>query len=188
MAQLQTPEFIYSPYPDFRSTLRQGAVNLALGAVDQISTNVTNEARFARNGDVLRLDRPHPEWPPSGLLTRRGCRAVRCFTTTGIPGATTKCWTTWWWRPGGTCISSAAVLWRQSQGPFTFRGDGFYFVESVQKLASSEPLALLLSYDRTNPAAAPEYDRRYRSSQGYFFLQDSFRLRPEPDTELRAAV
>jgi hypothetical protein len=179
VAQSQQPEFIYSPYPDFRSTLRQGAVNLALGAVDQISTNVTNEARFARNGDVLRLDRPHPEvatfgsfdqaWLPGSPLFydyRNSGRNYEVLDNVVVASGRHL------YKFGG------GMLWRQSQGPFTFRGDGFYFVESVHKLASSEPLALLLSYDRTNPATAPEYDRRYRSSQGYFFLQDSFRLRP----------
>ena len=63
LSKLDRPDFVWTPYEDFISSLNQDTVGLAFRAISTLRPNLVNEARFGWNSDDLGWDRPQPQIP-----------------------------------------------------------------------------------------------------------------------------
>ncbi len=69
VARLSRPDFIWYPYEDFISPLKQPTLSLALSDVSVLGPTLTNELRFGWSRDDLRWDRARPDIPTLGVQT-----------------------------------------------------------------------------------------------------------------------
>ena len=173
------PDFLWTPYPDFVSPLRQNTAAGGITYTRTLSPALTNEARASYTNDDLHWDRPHPEIPT--LTSGDG---------TILPGsplfyAYKNRNTTWElldnviWNHGRHLITAGAgVLLRHSSGYLTADRDGEYIFDNVLQFAVARPSAFVISVDRQAlpDARVPDFNRDYGYRQYYFFAQDTFKV------------
>ncbi len=180
------PDFVWSPYKDFTSDLNQPTVNLALNHTYIASPGLINEFRFGWKFDDLTWDRAHPEIPT--LVARRlilpGSPAFAEFKNAA------KTWefnNNIVWSPGRHIIKiGGGFLLRNIDGYLTSGRDGqiefsdiVSFARDGRQIRGRAP-TLRRAALRRDPVGevfleVPNYDRRYRYSQQYFFAQDAYR-------------
>jgi hypothetical protein len=62
-SRVDRPGFVWTPYPDFVSGLRENTLSAALGVTNTLGPSLVHEGRFSVSDDDLHWDRPHPEIP-----------------------------------------------------------------------------------------------------------------------------
>lgn len=176
------PDFIWSPYRDFVSGLRQPALNFASNLTSTLSPGLSNELRVGGTWDAIEWDRSHPEIPTlvstgdgvllPGSLAFYGFRnrehalelsdeVYRVFGRHII-------------RFGG----SATV--RGISGFLTAGQDGRYTFPTLVNFGIDSPSQFSVSLNRQSlpNLEIPQFARTYRDFDGAAFLQDTVRLTP----------
>ena len=180
--RLTEPDFIWSPYPQFISPLHDKTEGIAGNWTHTWGPRVTSELKFDFAADNLNRDRAHSNIPTlvtnadptTGLsITLPGSPAFYAYTnrnkTTEIIYSTV--FTQHIITVGG------GLLFRFNFGFLTAGRDGEYIFGNSFTFAQGEPENLYVTVDRlsTTPTQ-PGFDRNYYYPQGYFFVQDSYRL------------
>ena len=178
---LRRPDFVWTPYPDFVSALKQDTVAFMLGHTWQITPRVVNEVRLGVSDDHLVWKRSHPEVP-----------ALQLADGTTLPGAP-GFYPYWNRNRTDQLVDNVMISWgrhltkvgggylrRKTFGTLAAGREGQYYFQDLNAFAQSRPNILRASISRSAlPAVTqPDYYRDYRYTQSYLFAQDSFRVRP----------
>ncbi|MEO8097789.1 MAG: carboxypeptidase-like regulatory domain-containing protein [Acidobacteriota bacterium] len=185
--RLLWPDFIWSPYPEFVSGLRQRTDAGAVSLVSSFSNHLTHELRFGVTDSDLGWDRAHPELPT--LTVSGGNPGVAKPLLPGSPAAYS-----YHYAVRNEELDSNWMLWRgihlmKLGGSFFMRsiGDelpfaqaGRYDFASLAALATGTQIRLFAPLDRAAEENGvfqlPNMDREYRLGQGAIFFQDSIRI------------
>ena len=195
IARLSRPDFIWYPYEDFISPLKQPTLSLALSHVSVLAPTLTNELRFGWSRDDLRWDRAHPQIPTLGFvrtLLGPGDAPEDTLRPTLLPGSPafygfrnrTRNWElndNLLWSRGPHLIKlGGGLLARRVEGRLTAGRDGRYFFLDLFDFSLDLPRSFQAPLSRRNlpDFTLPQFDREYSYSQYYFFVQDTFKVAP----------
>ena len=179
--RLGRPDFIWSPYAEFVSGLRQNTIGLMVGVDSNLRPNITSEARAAWSNDTLEWDRAHPEIPTlasSDGVTLPGSPAFYAYRNR------TRSWelreTMTWIRASHILKFGGSALPRSIAGLQSAGRDGLYFFNTVIDWALDEPQLFSAALDRaaTPLYRVPDSARSYRQKQFAGFVQDTWRVAP----------
>lgn len=191
VARVDQPNFVWSPYQGFSSSLDENTTSLALAEEHIFSPALTGEARGGWSGDLLEFSRPHPEVPtfvvnrdnyPSDFVYLPGSMAAYAYRNRGRNWEFSENLT--WakgrhvWKFGG------GFLRRRLDGYLTFGRDGDYIFSSFTAFTLDEPAPTTVEagLSRQQLSAAtpqrviPDFNRQYEYNQFHVFAQDSFRV------------
>ncbi len=179
-AHYERPNFVWSPYPDFRSTLRQPNQAVLAAFTSQLRPGLAHDARFGWSGQRLGWDRPGAEIPTltadDGTVLP-GSPAFYAFDYRQQRFETNQLMS--WaagahqWKAGGS------LMWRRFQNVFGPGRDGrLRFSSFVGDFGRGEPTAVDLLVERAAlPALEPLVEaHHFRQNSGNVFLQDSWRV------------
>jgi outer membrane receptor protein involved in Fe transport len=181
IAGLSRPDFIWSPYPDFISALRQDSLSIAGAWLASVSPALLNEAKIGYATDDLGWNRPHPEIP-----------TLDSADETTLPGSSafyeyrnrTRSWelldNVVWNHGRHTATFGGSFLTRSIDGFLTAGRDAQYGFPNIIFFALDRPSTMRAALAReTLPALKlPAFDRGYRGRQYALFAQDTFRFSP----------
>ncbi len=174
------PDFIWSPYKDFRSNLRTPLVSAAAGWIRELRPRLVNELRAGAARAQTGWDRPHLEIPTivSGDgVTLPGSQAFYEFQDRGDSWEVND---NLMWIGGRHIAKFGATLQaRQANGYLTPGRDGQYFFDNFGAFSSLNSRAsLVIAVDRTAgpPRRSPDFNRHYTHRRYAFFAQDSIRV------------
>jgi hypothetical protein len=177
--RLSEPDFIWSPYKEFISSLHENTVAAGGSYIHAFQPNLTNEARLGYSTDGLGWNRPHPEIP--SLITDDG------VTLPGSPAFysyknVNDSWEVLdnliWTRGRHLVTLGGGLLWRSSNGYLTAGQDGLYIFPSIALFALGEPSFLQAAINRTTLPSIqqPDTNRTYKYGQDFLFAQDTYKL------------
>jgi hypothetical protein len=179
IARLERPDFIWTPYKDFSTPLRQNSTGAMLSVLSSLTGNLTHELRAGWNSDDLRFDRPHPEIPSLAVsdgLVLPGSPAFYSYRNHGhtlefVDNVQSV-------RGRHILKSGATVLLRSLDGYLTAGRDGLFLFPTYFEFILDQPslFGIAVSRQELPELAMPRYDRRYSNRQFAAFLQDSFRV------------
>ncbi len=187
---LSEPDFIWSPYKDFITPLKEQTWALGGSYVHTFSTTLTNEFRLSHTDDDLYFNRPNPQVPT--LLAEAPTNYFPISTIT-LPGSsqfysydnhskTTELLDNVILARGRHLITvGAGLLFRNLSGYLTAGQGGEYLFDGLFNLILNQPNSLTVAIERDSPAGTatePNYDRQYTYNQYFLFAQDTFRLTP----------
>ena len=195
VARLSRPDFIWSPYEDFISGLKQPTFSLALSHISTLRPTLTNELRFGWSHDDLRWDRARPEIPTLGITrTLQGPQDTPedLLRPTLLPGSPasygfrnrSRNWElndNVLWAQGRHIVKlGGGLLFRRLDGHLTAGRDGQYIFDDIFTFSFDQPsrFRAALSRESLPTFQLPEYEREYSYNQYYFFIQDTFKLAP----------
>jgi len=173
------PDFYWTPYPAFVSGFRQTALNLAAGASSNLSPRAVNEARVAWSRDLLRLD-DNSNGLPELIVT------PTIVPSSTSPFAYRNLGRTWQVLDNITITrgkslfkAGGGVSTRTLDGYLRNGADGEFVFQNLQTFLSDEPIVYHIDVARnlnaSAPLASPNYNRTYRYTQYFGFVQDSWR-------------
>ncbi len=187
--RLDEPDFIWSPYKAFISSLHENTISAGGSYIHAFQSNLTNEARLSYSTDGLGWNRPHPEIPS---LTTSDSYVVNGVQYSGVtlPGSAAfyayknvnDSWEVLdnliWTRGQHLVTVGGGLLWRSSNGYLTAGQDGQYLFGNVLSFALGEPSFLEAAIDRTALPSIqqPDSNRTYRYGQDFLFAQDTFKI------------
>jgi hypothetical protein len=187
--RLDEPDFIWSPYKDFISSLHENTIAAGVSYIHAFESNLTNEARLSYSTDGLGWNRPHPEIPS---LTTSDSYVVNGVQYSGVtlPGSAAfyayknvnDSWEVLdnliWTRGQHLVTVGGGLLWRSSNGYLTAGQDGQYLFGNVLSFALGEPSFLEAAIDRTALPSIqqPDSNRAYRYGQDFLFAQDTYKI------------
>jgi Carboxypeptidase regulatory-like domain/TonB-dependent Receptor Plug Domain len=187
--RLTEPDFIWSPYKDFISSLHENTVAAGGSYIHSFQANLTNEARLSYSTDDLGWNRPHPEIPS---LTTSDSYAVDGVEYSGVtlPGSSAfyayqNVNDTWevldnliWTRGQHLVTVGGGLLWRSSSGYLTAGQDGQYMFSNILTFALGEPSFVEAAIDRSALPSIqqPDTNRTYKYGQDFLFAQDTYKL------------
>ncbi|MBM3810486.1 MAG: hypothetical protein FJW20_02505 [Acidimicrobiia bacterium] len=180
LVQLDRPDFIYSPYPDFVSGLEQNNYSVALAWQATLRPALLSEFRFGWLRDELSWDRARPEIPT----------LIDSLQGTTLPGSLAfygyrspnSAWefneNLSWVRGSHILKFGGGMLFRRTDTALTAGRDGVYQFLDIIDFGLDEPSFLFAPLARRRLPAfqLPHYDRRYRQTQFFLFAQDTLRL------------
>jgi hypothetical protein len=182
--QLDLPDLIFSPYPQFSTQLQQKSASVAAGLVSRITPSTLNEFRVSRTGDSERLSTFQPAGVPQLLLkaVQIGDKSYAIYLPRGFSEYSYRNrGATWQILDNATWVKGRQVA--KAGGGWLQRGPELQLVIypsleyiSLSDFAQGQPYHLLAETDRLSPTlgtVAP--DRSYRYRQSYAFAQDSYR-------------
>jgi hypothetical protein len=187
---LSEPDFIWSPYKDFITPLKEQTWALGGSYIHAFSTRLTNEFRLSRTDDDLYFNRPNPQVPtlvaeapsnyyPISTITLPGSSQFYSYdnhskTTELLDNVILS-------RDRHLVTVGAGLLFRNLSGYLTAGQDGEYTFDGLFNLILNQPNSLTVTMERDSPpgmAIQPNYDRQYTYNQYFLFAQDTFRLTP----------
>jgi hypothetical protein len=185
-ASLNRPDFLWTPYTDFITPLRQTNAGIALSAISSLQ-RATNEAHFGFSRDDVVFDRRWPGIPSlseGDAVTLPGSPAFYGFKNQGKN-----------LELGDHIIISAgphlvtaggSLLRRWIDGYLTAGRDSLFAFINFQQFANDEPFAFSTSVSRASPTlyVVPEYPRSYRYTQFSLFADDSIRVNSRLSVDL----
>ena len=179
LSRLTRPDFIWTPYPDFGSTLHQNTWSLGGSYLRILGPGLTSEARVNTSSDDLNWNRPHPEIPT--LISGDGIflpGSPAFYAYQNVSRSTEALDNVIWSRGRHLITAGGGVLWRNSNGAQTFGRDGSYVFPNSIAFAMDKPILLGVALDRSAlPALVqPQYDRNYSYRQYFAFAQDTFKV------------
>jgi hypothetical protein len=183
------PDFIWSPYKDFISSLHENTVAVGGSYIHAFRADLTNEFRLSYSTDDLGWNRPHPEVPS---LTTSDLYAVGGVQYSGVtlPGSlafysyknANRSWEALdnliWTRGRHLVTVGGGLLWRSSDGYLTAGQDGQYYFSNVLLFALGNPNFFRAAIDRTTRPnlQQPGFQRTYKYGQDFLFAQDTYKL------------
>ncbi len=179
VSRTSRPDFIWTPYPAFVTGADDNAYGFAIGAQSLLRANLTNEARLGGTWTVFNLPRNHPDVP---LVTVPGVElpsSPDLFTTFDNRNRTGQLIDNLVWSHGPHLITAGGgLLLRGITGTLSPDDNGEYAFQSIGAFAVDRVLEFRAPVDRNALPAfqLPQFGRQYRQTQGFFFLQDTFRV------------
>jgi hypothetical protein len=187
ITRLERPDFVWSPYPEFSSTLNQDSTGVALGIVSTLTPAITNELRGAFTKDLLQFNRPHPEVPtlsvngPNAPVALPGNDAAYSYRnhSRGFEFSDGMVWS----RGRHLMKFGGGFQIRNLDGYLTFAKSGYYLFGPFALFTADLPALAYAGISRQAlsqraQAVSPNYDREYAVRQFQWFAQDTFRLAP----------
>jgi hypothetical protein len=180
VVQLDRPDFIYSPYPDFVSGLQQNNYSLAVQWQSALGSNLLSEARFGWFRDELAWDRAKPEIPTL-LDSLQGTVLPGSLAFYGYrsPNSAWEFNENLTWVKGRHIVKfGGGILFRRTETALTAGKDGVYQFFDIIDFGLDEPSFLFAPLSRRQLPSfqVPNYDRKYRQNQFFLFAQDTLRL------------
>jgi len=186
---LEQPDFIWTPYKGFISSLNDYTLALGASETHTFRPSLTNEARFSASDDNLHWNRPHPEIPSlstSDVYFVKGQAQVG-VTLPGSPAfyAYKNANQSWelldnliWTRGRHLVTAGAGLLLRSSNGFLTAGQSGEYLFNTIVSFAIDSPAFFSAPVDRTAlpHVQEPAFNRTYGYKQYFLFAQDTFKL------------
>jgi hypothetical protein len=192
-SNLSRPDFIWSPYRDYVSGMRQPVYNVAANWTWALRPSVTNQLAAGWSDERLSWARAHPEVPT--IVVGSGNYGLAALLP-GSPAAYSLDDSSRYIQLYDNAIVvrdrhilkfGAGGLWRSTNDLLGFGLGGEYLFCSTLEFGASPPLA---DCSKTDPAiqfraalargastpTLPDLNRFYRSSQYYFFAQDTYRV------------
>jgi len=181
------PDFIWSPYRQFVSPLKDPAYSGVVSDVFALSPRLTNEGKASFSSDGLHWDRANAQIP--GLLTRFGAavtlpgpyRQIYPFRnqTKNVEALDNLVWTS-----GRHILKvGGGALLRGIDGALSPQQAGIYGFNTLASFAQDSPANVQASLLRGPVGAAanlatPDFSRRYRYNQYFAFVQDTYQALP----------
>jgi hypothetical protein len=181
-ANVDRPDYQWSPYKGLSSALTDRTYDFALVLQTQYRPTLTNELRFGGIGDSIYLNRVHSEVP--GLLSLDGTTLPSSPLFANLLSHKSNSWE---WVDNLMHISGrhlvrvgGGVLFRPISGSLGVGQDGQYTFSDASTFLTDSPLYFRASLDRqalqNGTLQIPNAYRQYRSTNFYLFMQDSFRV------------
>ncbi|MGJ5818615.1 carboxypeptidase regulatory-like domain-containing protein [Paludibaculum fermentans] len=179
VAASSRPDFVWSPYSEFQSGLKQSVSSSGFTVASLVSPRFFNEARVGFLADNLGWSRPHPEVPtlvdtsfestilPGSLAFYSFSNRIRSLQVQD--GAS--------WSPGRHTLKAGGGLTSRQLGGFLSAGqDGRYSFPTVVDFAVDQPAYFSVSLDRLKlpSLAQPDSRRSYNVRDYLAFVQDSW--------------
>lgn len=173
------PDFIWTPYPAFISSLHENTVALGLSEAHTFRPNLTNEIRAGYSRDDLHWNRPHSEIPT--LISEDGVSLPGSPAFYGYKNVNG----TWefldnviWARGKHLMKAGGGVLLRSSDGFLTAGQSGEYTFSNVALFSLDAPSYVSAMLDRSAlpNVQAPDYNRIYNYQQYFGFVQDTYKV------------
>lgn len=193
ISRLSNPNFIWTPYKDFNSTLRQNTLGVAASYVHTFAPGLVNEAKLGHTSNDLGWNRPHPEIPTlsAGDLVSVGKGLFESVSLT-LPGspafyAYSNLSPTWemldnltWAHGRHLFTAGGGSLLRRTGGFLTAGQDGQYIFNGAVSFILDQPGQFRTTVLRQNlpNLQQPDFNRQYRYNQYFLFVQDTFRITP----------
>ncbi|MGH9657686.1 MAG: carboxypeptidase regulatory-like domain-containing protein, partial [Bryobacteraceae bacterium] len=174
-----SPDFIYSPYPDFVSGLEQNSYSIAVAFQSALRPNLSQELRFGFLRDFLQWERAHPEIPTL-IESARGAVLPGSLAAYGFRNPING----WeisenmvWLRGSQFVMLGGGVLGRSINASLTAVRDGVYFFGDIVDFGLDEPSLFSAAASRESLPAfrLPDYNRSYRQTEWFGFVQDTWR-------------
>ena len=183
--RLKEPDFIWSPYPQFISPLHDKTEGIAGNWTHTWGPRVTSELKFDFAADNLNWTRAYSNVPT--LTTNADPTTGLSITLPGSPAfyayanrnkTTEIIYSTVFTRNRHIITVGGGLLFRFNFGFLTAGRDGEYIFANSFTFSKDEPEKFYVAIDRlsTTTPVQPNYDRNYYYPQGYFFVQDSYRV------------
>jgi len=193
LSRQDQPDFIYSIYPGFSSSLDVNSTSFAMAHLWAPRDNLNNELRFAYRDSSQGWNRPHPEIPQLSISTGQdngvtyplgidlpGSPADNAFHYTDRDGEFSDVFT--FARGPHVLTMGAGLQVNRSSALLAFQADGLYSFSNLQEFATDAPDSLQITVPRQGPQALPAYGvtPQYRhdlsTNQFYGFVEDSIKL------------
>jgi hypothetical protein len=185
VSRYDQPDFIYSLYPGFSSTLKINSTGGTLAHLWTSRPNINNEFRIGYRNASQGWERPYSAVPQlqvytdSGLILP-GSPASYGFGYNADNGEMSDVLT----RAFGRQVLSAGggLLISRSSNSLTFRADGLYGFSTLEQFAADSPSYLAITVARQGPQAkpapgvTPNYAQNFSNNQFYGFVQDNLKL------------
>jgi hypothetical protein len=178
---VRRPDFLWTPYRDFVTPLRQNTASLAGAAELQLRPGLASETRLAWTTDELRFDRPHPEVPALATgdgVTLPGSPAFYSYRNRSRSWELAQSLT---WTAGRHEIKlGGGFLLRHIDGCLTAGRDSFFAFATFDDFTRDRAFSFYTALARIGKAKleTADYERAYRFRQWSWFAQDSVKLTP----------
>jgi hypothetical protein len=183
--RLDRPDFLWTPYPDFVTPLRQDDALLGVSASWTPSASVAHEFRVGYAYNRLGWPRPYPDIP---TLTGFNFSSADPLVLPGSPAAygyrdRNRAWETGYnltlLRGTHEIKLGGQTLWRRGDGALTFGRDGRYVFQDVLNFYLDWPSLFQIAVDRAAvEPRTPTYETHFGSGQYAGFVQDQWRVSP----------
>jgi hypothetical protein len=181
LARTSEPDFIWSPYSAFISGLHEVTTGIAASWQHTWTPRLTSEFKLSYTDDNLWWDRAHPEIPTLA--------AQYLGTPLSLPGSSAfysyrnhnrtpeVIYSTVWTRNRHVITAGTGFLFRFDSGYLTAGQAGAYVFSGPLAFAEDAPSTFYAGVNGLAPTEVqPDYDRTWRYTQSYFFVQDSYRI------------
>ena len=176
--RFKEPDFSWSPYPAFITPLYQNTEGIAGNWTRAITPRVTTELKLSYSDDNLWWNRAHPEIPTLASSDGTTLPGSPLFYSYQNQNKSFEAiYSAVWTRRRHVITVGEGVLLRYNSGHLTAGQDGEYLFDGVFNFALDSPTTLYVAEDRLT-GQIPNYNRAYRYTQSYFFIQDSYRIAP----------
>jgi len=187
VAEVARPDFIWSPYPDFVSGLKQPVDSVMIGLEDIRGPRLTNELRLGTTVTNIHWDRAHPEIPTLGVVG--GNLGFESPVLPGSPAPYAFRYRTTGWelhdqaiKIAGRHIFSAGggLLHRSTDIFLNFLAAGIFDFDTILNFAIDSPsLFLGSSAMLALPGyGLPNFQHSYRNLEWSGFAADTYRFSP----------
>ena len=193
LSRADQPDFIYSIYPGFSSSLDVNSTSAMLAHLWAPSENVNNELRFAYSDSSQGWNRPHPEIPQLSISTAQdngvtypfgidlpGSPANNAFRYQDREGEFSEVFT--FTKGHHVLTMGTGFQISRSSALLTLQADGLYSFSTLQRFAMDQPDSLQITVARQGPQAlpvlgmTPQYGHDLSTFQVYGFVEDSIQL------------
>lgn len=175
------PNFIWTPYPDFVSSLKQPAPNYLFSITSSFRPHLTGEFRAGWSQSRIGWNRPHPEIPTFSASEGVILPGSPAFYEFDYRGRQWEFLEHFVWTRGRHIVKfGGGVLLRKIDGALTAGRDGRYRFGTIVDFAVGRPTAYSVSVAR-DPLPIlqpPKFDNAWSLNQYSGFIQDSVRLSP----------
>ena len=178
------PYFFWTPYPDFITPYGQGTTGLASNWQRSWTPRITSELKTSFSDDNLGWDRAHPEIP-----TLRVGADYSIGISPTLPGSPLAysyrnhnksfetIFSTVLTRNKHVITTGGGFVLRRNTGYLTYARDSQYVFDGILEFLADSPSLFSTAMDRmSTQAVPPNFDRAYRYSNAFAFVQDSFRI------------
>ncbi|HEY1756513.1 MAG TPA: TonB-dependent receptor [Bryobacteraceae bacterium] len=173
------PDFIWTPYPAFISSLHENTAALGITETHSIRANLTNDFRASYSRDDLHWNRPHSEIPT--LVSEDGVSlpgSPAFYGYKNVNGTTEILDNVIWARDRHLIKAGGGLLLRSSEGFLTAGQSGEYLFNTVINFALDGASFVSAGLNRAAlpNVQAPDYNRTYNYQQYFGFIQDTYRV------------
>lgn len=187
VSRLEVGDFVWTPYRDFASPLRQNATSTAVTLTSSKSTGLTNELRAGWSLDSLRFERARPEVPLliSFDFDQPGAETKTLMPGSPIPYGFRNRNRTWqlidnlaWTKARHVPKIGGGLIWRRVAGSLSFFSSGQFGFGTLDDFRENRANLIYVPLSRKDLGRnqLPDYDRRYNYFQFFAFAQDSFKV------------
>ncbi len=193
LGRFSWPDFIWYPYPDFLSGLKQPSIGMAISHVRTFRPQLLGELRFGWNQGTVRWDRARPEIPTlliAQTLIGPQDSPEDARLPTLAPGSPafyafrnrTRSWelahSLMWSRGAHIIKAGGGLLLRRLSGYLTAGRDGQYVFDDLFAFSVDRPSFFSAPLSRADLPSfeLPRFDRDYSYNQYYWFAEDTLRL------------